>query len=83
MGAAAGAKKVAVIFEEFLEAGAGDVGELEFGFFGCATGLAAFEDVLFARPGSLHHLVAGAGVLVHKAIAEAHRAIKDDARFLK
>ena len=79
----AGAEEVAVVFEEFLEAGAGYVGEFEFGFLGSAAGLAAFEDILFAGAGGLHHLVAGAGASVDEAVAETHCAVEDDARFLE
>ena len=77
------AQEIAVVFEQFFEAGAGDVGEFEFHFLGGAAGLAAFEDVLFPRAGSLHHLVGGAATLVHEAAAEAHGAIIDDAGFLE
>jgi hypothetical protein len=66
----AGAHEIAVVFEQFFLAGAGHVGELEFGFLGCAAGLAAFQDVLFAGTGGLHHLVVGAGTLVYETVAE-------------
>ena len=37
---------VAVIVEQFLQAGAAHVGELDLGFLGGERGFAAFEDVL-------------------------------------
>ena len=39
------AHEVAVVLQQFFEAGAGDVGEFEFGFLGRAAGLTALEDV--------------------------------------
>jgi hypothetical protein len=59
------------VFEEFLDAGAGDVGQFDLGFFGAATGLAGFENVLFAGARGLHHLVASARAQVNEAAAEA------------
>jgi hypothetical protein len=80
---AADAQEVAVVFEKFFGAGAGDLGQLEFGFLGGAAGLAAFKDILFAGTGRLYHLVTGARSLVNKAVAETHRAVEDDAGLLK
>ena len=74
---------VAVVFEKFFKARAGDVGELEFAFPGGAAGLAGFENVLFTGAGRLYHLVPGAGALVNKAIAKTHRAVEDDTGLLK
>lgn len=45
---AADSQKVAVIFQEFFQAGASDVGEFDFGCFGSAGGLAAFENILLS-----------------------------------
>ena len=45
---AAVAHEITVIFEQFLLAGLGDAGELDFRLLGRATGFAAFEDVLLA-----------------------------------
>ena len=75
--------EIAVVFKEFLQAGPGDIGEFDFGFLRGAGSVAAFQNVLFARAGSLDHLIMGAGVLVHEAVAEPHCAIIDDAGFLK
>lgn len=50
---------VEVVFEEFFEAGFGDVGEGEFGGFAGGGGFAAFDDVLFAAAGGLLHLADG------------------------
>ena len=72
------AHEVTVIFEQFLLAGLGDTRELDFRFLGGAAGFAAFEDVLFAGTGGLHHLVVGAGSPVYKAVAEIDRGVKDD-----
>lgn len=49
LGMAMSAEVVFVIGEEFFEACAGHVGELELGFGGGAGGFRAFEDVLFYR----------------------------------
>jgi hypothetical protein len=78
---AGGAQEIPVIFQQFFEAGAGDIGELDLGFLGCAAGAAAFEDVLFAGAGGLDHLVGGAAALVHEMGAKAGGGIEDDAGF--
>jgi len=57
-------------------------GALKLGFFGGAAGLAAFEDVLFTRPGGLHHPVKGAGFPVYESVAEILRGLKHPQRFL-
>jgi hypothetical protein len=44
----ADAQEVPVVGEEFFEAGAGDVGQFDFHFFGSSRGHAALDDVLFA-----------------------------------
>ena len=72
------AHEVTVVFEQLLLAGLGDTSELDFRFLGSAAGFAAFEDVLFAGTGGLHHLVVGAGSPVDKAVAEVYRGVKDD-----
>lgn len=71
-------QEVAVVGEEFLEAGTCNVSQLVFSFLGCAGGHAAFDDVLLAGTGGLDHLVAGAVVRVEEAIAEAHGGVVDD-----
>ena len=64
-----------VVFEEFFEAGAGNVGQLELGFLGGAAGATAFEDVLLARAGGLNHLVAGAAEAVDVGFHKTNRHI--------
>src|ERR1043166_8905631 len=50
-------EKVLVVAAEFLETGAGDVGELELGLFRSAAGLASLGDVFAAAARGLNHLV--------------------------
>jgi len=77
----AGAHEIAIVFEEFFLAGAGNVGEFEFGFLGGAAGLAAFKDVLFAGAGGLHHLIVGAGAFADETVAEIECGLKNDQGF--
>src|SRR5207247_1519779 len=63
---------ILIVQPQFLQAGPRYVGELEFGFFGRAAGLAALGDVLHPTPRRLHHLVVGAAPLLNIAVAEAH-----------
>src|SRR5436190_5798795 len=65
------AKKIFVIVQQFFEAGSGNVGELDFGFFGGGAGLAAFEDVLFAGASGLDHLIDGTVAFGQKFVREA------------
>lgn len=81
-GEATRAEEIAVILEEFFEAGAGYVRELDLGFLGSARGLAAFDDVLLARAGGLDHLVVGAVALGEEAVAEMDRGVIDNLGFL-
>ena len=78
---AAGAEEVAVVDEQFLQAGAGDIGEFDLTFAGGDGGLAALGDVLFPGPGGLHHLVDGAVALREKSPAEMEGEIVDDLGF--
>ena len=71
-------RKSAIVGEKFFEAGAGDVGELEFGLLGGAGRFRAFEDVLFAGAGSLAHLVDSAVALFEKALRETEREIENN-----
>jgi hypothetical protein len=80
---AAQPQEVAVVFEQFAEAGASHAGELDFGFFGSAGRLAAFKDVLFAGACGLNHLVIGAVGFFQEALAEAHRAVIDNPGLLE
>ena len=70
------AQEIAVVFEEFFEAGACDVGEFNFGFFGGAGGLTALDDVLLSGAGSLDHLVDGP--TFYESRAEVDGAVIDD-----
>lgn len=80
---AAPPEEIAVILEQLLKAGAGDAGEFDFGFFGSGGGLAAFEDVLFAGPGGLDHLVDSAIAFVEETLAKADGAVIDNSSFLE
>jgi hypothetical protein len=53
-------EEVLVIQPEFLQAGAGHLGEFELHFFRGGACLAAFGDVLHAAAGGLDHVVVGA-----------------------
>jgi hypothetical protein len=44
----AGAQEVSVVSQQFLQAGAGNIGQLDFGFRGCERNLATLQDVLLA-----------------------------------
>ena len=67
-----------IVDEQLLEAGEGDVGELEFHFRGGDGCLAAFGDVLFSRARRLHHLINGAVGAFEELFAEAEGEIVDD-----
>ena len=45
--------------------------------------MAASENVLFTGTRSLYHLIVGAGTFIHETLAKTHRAIIDNAGFLK
>ncbi len=80
---AAHAEEVAVILKQFFEAGAGDVREFDFGFFGSARSLAAFKNILFAGAGGLNHLVVGAVAFFQVAATEPNGAVLDNPGFLE
>lgn len=82
-GVGPGAEVVFVVDEEFFEAGAGDVGEFDFGFGGGSRGFAAFRDVLLAGSCGLDHLVDGAVASREEAVAEVVGEVVDDLGFLK
>lgn len=75
------AQEVFVVEEEFLQAGAGDVRELELALGGGLRGLAGLGDVLLTRAGGLHHLVDGAVALPEKLFAELVREVVEDFGF--
>lgn len=75
------AEVVAVVFEEFFEAGSGYVGELDLGFGGGDGGFAAFYDVLFAGTGGLDHLVDGAVGFGEVLLCEVIGEVVDDFGF--
>jgi hypothetical protein len=81
-GVRADAEVILIVDEEFLQAGAGDVGEFDLGFGGGLSGFAAFGDVLFAGPGGLDHLVDGAVSFFEEAVAEVVGKVEDDFGFL-
>jgi hypothetical protein len=80
---AAHTQEIAVVLQQLLETGSGNIGKLDLGFLGSAARLAALENILFARAGGLHHLVVGARPFVDKPVAKFHGAIVDNAGFLK
>src|SRR5579872_147927 len=82
-GKAALAEKVFVIEAQFFEAGAGYVGQLEFGLFGGARGLAALSYVLHSAASGLHHLVVGTAALLDVAVTEADGHVVNQLRHLK
>jgi hypothetical protein len=77
-GKVAGAKVVEIVVEEFLQAGAGDAGELDLGLFGSAPGFAAFENILFARTSGLDHLVDGTVAFPEEFVSEPEGEVVDD-----
>lgn len=81
-GVIADAEVILVVEEEFFEAGAGDVDELQLGFGGSDGGFAAFGDVLFSGSGGLHHLVDGAVPPAEEAVGEAEGEVVDDLSLL-
>ena len=80
---AALAEEILVVEAQFLERGAGDVGEFELGLLRGATGLAALGNVLHAAAGGLHHLVVGAAARWDVAVAELGREIVAELRELE
>jgi hypothetical protein len=78
----AGTHEIAVVFDQLFLAGTGHVGKLDFGFLGCTAELAAFEDVLLAGAGGLHHLVVRAGFFVYETVAEMERGLKNHEGFV-
>lgn len=80
-GVVADSEVVLVIEEELLQAGAGDVDELELHLGGGDGGFAAFTDVLFPGAGGLHHLVDGALAFLEEAVAEAEGEVEDGLGF--
>ena len=69
-------QEVLIIQPEFLEAGSGDVGQLDFHFAGGTTGLAALSNILHSTPGRLDHLVMGSAEAADIGIAESGSHIK-------
>jgi len=74
---------VPVVVEQFLEAGAGHVGEFDLGFLGGESGLAAFEDVFLAGTSGLDHLVNRAVAFGEKLVSEAEGDIENDLRLVE
>jgi hypothetical protein len=72
------AQEVAVVGEELFQAGARDVGQLDFGFFGGSRGHAAFDDVLLAGTSRPDHLIVGPAALADTAIAEIDGSVVDN-----
>lgn len=79
-GMIADAKVVLIIEEKLLQAGAGDVGELELHLSRSDGGFAGFGDVLLPRAGGLHHLIHGAVSAPEMLFAKAESEVVDDLR---
>lgn len=77
------AEEVLVVEAEFFEAGACDIGELEFRLLGGAAGLTAFGNVLDTTAGCLYHLVVSAAEFADKLLAEADGKIEGQLGNLK
>lgn len=54
----ADSQEIALVRQQFLQAGASDVGQLDLDFLGGPRRLAAFDDILLTRAGGLDHLIA-------------------------
>ncbi len=74
---------VAIVGRQFLETDAGDVGELDLGFFRGLRGFAAFEDVLLTRTRRLDHLIDSAVAPVEVLVGKAIRKVVSDLGFLE
>ena len=74
-------KEIAIVGQEFLQAGAGNAHELDFCLFRDAGCFAALHDILFARSGSLNHLIHGAIRLIDKTVAESKGKIINNLSF--
>ena len=59
------------------------ISKFDFGFFRGTRGATCLKDILFTRARRLDHLVHGAVELFQEALAKAHGAIVNNARFLK
>src|SRR5450432_3670276 len=76
------AHEIAVVFHQFFLARAGHPSQKNLRFLGSPACLTAFENVLFARPGSLHHLVMSAGFFVNEPVAEIDSSLIDNQGFV-
>lgn len=76
-------QKITIVGQELFEAGARDIGQFEFHFFGRPGRNATFHDILFAGSGCLDHLVYRSVSLVEESAAEVDRGIVNDLCFLK
>ncbi len=77
------AQKIFVIQLQFFQAGAGHIGEFQFGLFRSACCLTSLCDVLHSTAGRLHHLVMRATALANVAITKAHSDVIHQLRDLK
>ena len=76
-------EEIFVVQNQFFQAGAGDVRELDLGFLRSARSNAAFGDILDPAPRGLHHLVVRAGALLDETVAENHCGIENQTGSLK
>ena len=69
---------VAVVRQEFFQTGSADVRQFDFCFLRRRCGFAAFQDVLFARPSGLNHLIDGAITSAEILVGKAKGDVVDD-----
>ena len=72
------AEEILVVQEQFLEGGAGDVGEVQLGLRAGGAHAVSLGDVLATGAGGLDHLVVGPGASVEMGVTEADGAIVDE-----
>ena len=77
------AEIVLIVQQQFPEAGSGDTGEFKLRLFRGGGGETALRDILHAAAGGLDHLVMGAGLFIHKLIAENDGAVINQLAALK
>src|SRR5438477_9887522 len=82
-GQVADAEVVSVVVKELLKARACHIGELYLGFLRRERGFTALQNVLFARTGSLDHLVDGAVTLRKKSVGKAEGDVINHLRLLE
>ncbi len=82
-GQVADAEVIPVVVKELLKARASHIGQLYLGFLGRERGFTALQNVLFARTGSLDHLVDGPVTLRKKFVSKTERDVISHLGFLE